>query len=121
MPADAIATDAAPKEIRLADYRPPAFLIDTVDLTFHLDEDATSVVSRLSVRRAGIDTALFLDGEALTLLGVTMDGAAVEPRIVEGGLFIDDMPDACVLEIRTRISPKANSELTGLYVSGGNY
>ncbi len=26
-----------------------------------------------------------------------------------------------MLEIETRISPKANTELSGLYVSGGNY
>ena len=121
MPADAIATDAAPKEIRLADYAPPGFLIDTVDLTFHLNEDATSVMSRLSVRRAGAGTSLHLDGEALTLTSVARDGVLIEPRIVAGGLVIDDMPDACVLEIRTVVSPKANSELSGLYVSGGNY
>ncbi len=121
MPADAIATDAAPKEIRLADYAPPGFLIDTVDLTFHLNEDATSVVSRLSVRRAGAVTSLHLDGEALTLTSVARDGVLIEARIAAGGLVIDDMPDACVLEIRTVVSPKANSELSGLYVSGGNY
>jgi aminopeptidase N len=31
------------------------------------------------------------------------------------------MPEAAALEITTRISPKDNTELTGLYVSGGNY
>ena len=51
MPADSISTDAAPRAIRLADYAPPAFLIDTVDLNFDLDEAATKVVSRLAVRR----------------------------------------------------------------------
>jgi aminopeptidase N len=86
-----------------------------------LNEDATSVVSRLSVRRAGGETSLHLDGEALTLTSVARDGVSIEPRIVAGGLIIDDMPDACVLEIRTVVSPKANSELSGLYVSGGNY
>lgn len=121
MPADAIATDAAPKEIRLADYTPPAFQIDTVDLTFHLNEDATTVISRLSVRRAGAETSLHLDGEALTLASVTRDGTRIEPRMVDGGMVIDGMPDTCVLEIRTVVSPKANSELSGLYVSGGNY
>ena len=36
-------------------------------------------------------------------------------------MTIPDMPDACVLEIETRISPRDNTELSGLYVSGGNY
>jgi aminopeptidase N len=124
MPADSHRTDAAPAEIRLADYRPPAFLIDTVDVTFELGEAATTVVSRLAVRRnpeAEPGSPLHLDGEALTLVGLTRDGAPVTPTETHGGLLIDDMPDACALEITTRIAPKDNTELSGLYVSGGNY
>ena len=40
-----------PRETRLADYRPPEFLVDTVELAFDLDEAATRVRSRLAVRR----------------------------------------------------------------------
>jgi aminopeptidase N len=124
MPADSIRTDAAPAEIRLADYTPPAFLIDTVDLTFELGEAATTVVSRLAIRRnpaADPASGMHLDGEALTLVSITRDGAPVTPVETKGGLTIEDMPDACALEITTRISPKDNTELTGLYVSGGNF
>jgi aminopeptidase N len=127
MPADAIATDAAPREIRLADYAPPDFLIDTVDLRFDLDEAATTVVARLTVRRnpaAPADAPLHLDGEALTLVRLTCNGEALAPgdyHTVKGGLTIPDLPDACTLELETRIAPKDNTELSGLYVSGGNY
>ncbi|WP_428488961.1 aminopeptidase N [Rhodopila sp.] len=127
MPADAIATDVAPQEIRLADYAPPAFLIDTVDLRFDLDEAVTTVVANLNLRRnpaAPADAALHLDGEALTLLRLTRDGVPLtetDYHIVKAGLVIPDMPDACTLQIETRIAPKDNSELSGLYVSGGNY
>src|SRR5690606_22659015 len=38
-----------------------------------------------------------------------------------GGLRIEDVPDAFVLETVVEISPEANSELSGLYLSGGNY
>ena len=73
MPADSISTErTAPScEIRLADYTPPAFLVDTVDLRFDLDEAATKVVSRLALRRnpaAPAGAPLHLDGEALTLV-----------------------------------------------------
>ncbi|HEX2943903.1 MAG TPA: aminopeptidase N, partial [Rhodopila sp.] len=127
MPADAIATDAAPREVRLADYKPPAFLIDTVDLAFDLDEAATRVVSRLALRRnpaAPADSPLHLDGEALTLLRISRNGTALaegEYHMVPGGLVIPDMPEACLLEIETQIAPKDNTDFTGLYVSGGNY
>ncbi|WP_428487565.1 aminopeptidase N [Rhodopila sp.] len=127
MPADAISTDATPREIRLADYTPPAFLIDTVDLTFELDAAATRVVSRMSVRRnpaAPADAPLHLDGEALTLVGLRRDGMALPQdhySQIAGGLVIPDMPATCVLEVVTRIAPKDNTEFTGLYLSGGNY
>src|SRR5471030_934896 len=103
MPADSISTDAAPHEIRLADYAPPAFLVDTVDLSFDLDEAATKVVSRLSLRRnpaAPAGLPLHLDGEALTLVRVARDGTALAPGNyleVKGGLTIPDMPEVCVL------------------------
>nr|WP_294505836.1 aminopeptidase N [uncultured Rhodopila sp.] len=124
MSADSVRTDAAPAEIRLADYTPPAFLIDTVDLTFELGEAATTVVSRLTLRRnpaAPPGSPLHLDGEALTLVAITRDGEPVVPIETKGGLTIEDMPETCALEITTRISPKDNTELSGLYVSGGNY
>jgi aminopeptidase N len=127
MPADAITTEAAPQEIRLADYAPPEFLVDTVDLRFDLEETATTVVARLSLRRnpaAPADSPLHLDGEALTLVRLTRNGQALAPgdyHETKGRLTIPDMPEACVLEIETRISPKANTELSGLYVSSGNY
>jgi aminopeptidase N len=127
MPADSISTDTAPHEIRLADYAPPGFLIETVDLSFDLDEAATKVVSRLTLRRnpaAAAGSPLHLDGEALSLVRMTRDGVelvAGDFHATEGGMTIPEMPDACVLEIETRISPKDNTELSGLYVSGGNY
>ncbi len=136
MPADALRTDAAPEtgapdggaqEVRLADYRPPAFLVDTVDLRFDLDETTTRVIARLSVRRnpaAPANAPLHLDGEALTLVRLSRDGTdlrAGEYREIKSGLTIPQMPDACVLEIETRLSPKDNTELSGLYVSGGNF
>jgi len=117
-------TDAAPVEVRLADYSPPAFLVETVDLTFELGEAATTVVASLALRRnpaAPTGSPLHLDGEALTLVSLTRDGAPITPMDTKSGLIIEDMPDACALEITTRIAPKDNTELSGLYVSGGNY
>ena len=66
-----------PHETRLADYQPPAFLVETVDLAFDLDEAATRVRSRLVVRRnpaaADADAPLSLDGEALTLVRIALE------------------------------------------------
>jgi aminopeptidase N len=130
IPSDiAPATSAPPKPVRLADYQPPAFLIDTVDLTFELGEAETRVKSRLAVRRnpAAADPAapLELDGDALELVSVALDGERLGSNryrlTSEGGLVVEDVPDAFALEIETRIDPQDNTALSGLYVSGGNF
>ena len=116
--------DAAPQPVLLADYLPPPFLVDTADLTFELHETATIVRSRLAVRRAGASDAMFLNGEALTLLSVARDGVALTPdqyRVDPHGMTILGMPSSCVLDIEVRIDPKGNTELSGLYLSNGSY
>ena len=130
MPLDASSTppQTTPRETRLADYRPPEFLVDTVELAFDLDEAATRVRSQLALRRnpasANADAVLSLDGEALTLLRVALNGeelGANRYRIEDSKLVIPDMPDAATLEIETRIAPKDNTELSGLYTSNGGF
>ena len=104
---------APPHPVRLADYRPPAFLIDTVDLVFELGAEDTRVKSRLGIRRnpavAERGAALHLDGEALELVSLALDGEPLganryqlEP---EGGLILADVPDAFTLDVETRIAP----------------
>ena len=44
-------TDTVPRT-RLADYKPPAYLVEHVDLAFALDPARTIVKSRLAIRRA---------------------------------------------------------------------
>ncbi|MBV8399150.1 MAG: aminopeptidase N [Acetobacteraceae bacterium] len=122
-----ITAQAAPKPIRLADYRPPAFLVDTVDLTFDLDEMETTVVSRLALRRNPTgepEAPLRLDGDAIAPARILLDGEALGPnryRIEDGQLVIPESPDSFTLEIETRINPAANTLLSGLYVSNGSF
>ena len=114
-------TAPAPQAVRLADYRPPAFLVDEVELTFELEPLATVVRSlqRLRRNRPG---ELVLDGEDLETLSVSVDGRMLPAdsyRIDAATLALAELPDACTLEIVTRIKPAANTQLMGLYVSGG--
>ena len=59
-----------------AEYRPPDFVIDNVELSFTLGEEETLVESRLKLRRnqaAGTPKApLRLDGEELTLVSIAI-------------------------------------------------
>ncbi|WP_432719935.1 aminopeptidase N [Jeongeupia wiesaeckerbachi] len=113
--------------IRRLDYTAPAYLIDRVDLSFELDDTATRVTSRLVLQRnAGTpaDAPLVLDGEALELEAIKLDGTpltAADYTLSETALTIPAMPDTAILEIVTRINPQANTALSGLYQSSGNF
>jgi aminopeptidase N len=118
-----------PQPVRLADYRPPAFLIDTVDLVFDLNGSNARVKSRLGMRRnpAAFDPTapLQLDGEALALVSLALDGQPLGDNRYQlpagGGLILTDVPDAFTLDVETRIAPEDNTQLSGLYMSGGNF
>ena len=75
-------TDTAPRPTRLADYRPPDFLVDTVDLDFDLDPAETRVAAHLALRRnpeAPADAPLRLDGDELELVSLALDGRPLAP------------------------------------------
>ena len=117
---------AEPATTRLADYAPPPFLVDAVDLDFELDEARTLVRAKLRVRRnpaAAPAPDLVLDGHGLDTRAVHVDGEAVSGNRVEIApetLTLRDAPDAFVLDTEVAIQPVANKSLEGLYASSGN-
>ncbi len=120
--------DAEPTPVRLADYRAPDWLVDTVHLDISLHPTATRVVSRLALRRnpAGTpDAPVKLDGDGLTLLrlaiaGTPMAGGAYEAT--PDHLLIPHPPsDSFQLEVETLVDPTANTQLMGLYRTSGTY
>ena len=83
--------DAQAPAIRLADYRPPAYLAETVELTFRLAPGATRVRARIAFRRNPGHAAdgradLRLDGRGLKLVSAAIDGAPVP----QNALTLDD-------------------------------
>ena len=116
----------APRTIYLKDYTPPAYLVDTVDLHFELDEETTRVRSRMHLRRNEAaqsgEAPLQLDGSHQTLLGLKLDGEALSTNAYELSdeqLTIHEVPDQFTLEVETQINPRANTALEGLYLSSG--
>ncbi len=111
--------------VLLADYRPPAFLVDTVDLDFDLSPGATRVTARLALHRNGPAGApLVLDGERLTPISFAIDGVALAEgayRVDAHGVTVPEVPDRFTLETVVEIDPAANTALEGLYMSGGRY
>ena len=115
-----------PAVTRLADYAPPPFLVDEVDLDFELDERRTLVRAKLEIRRnpaAAPAADLVLDGHGLDTRAVRIDGepgAGNRVEIAAKTLTVRDAPDAFVLDTEVAIGPGANKSLEGLYASSGN-
>ncbi|MEE3099220.1 MAG: aminopeptidase N, partial [Pseudomonadota bacterium] len=117
--------DVSPTPIRLADYAPPAWVAEHVDLTFDLAPKAARVRARIRFRRGdGPAGPLRLDGQKLRLLSASVDGTDALPSIevdADGLTCAAPLPDAFVWEAEVEIDPETNTELEGLYLSGGVY
>ncbi len=116
--------DGAP--VYLADYEPPAFFIDEIELTLDIGPGLTRVQSRLDCRRnpAVGPQPLVLDGRELQTLFVAVDG---QPRLVTDctpdstRLVLREVPDVFRLETIVHIEPERNTSLAGLYPSTTGY
>jgi len=116
--------DANPQVIRLQDYTPPAFLIDTVHLHVDIRDDHVRVRARLAVRRnpAAADplAPLVLEGDEIAHESAAIDGrvlAADEVTVDPTQLTIASVPEAFELETIVRIDPFHNTRLMGFFQS----
>src|SRR6516164_4996607 len=115
------------RPVHLEDYRPPDWLVETVELDVSLDPTATQVRAALTLRPNGNGAApapIMLDGESLKLRALKLDGAALPPEqfvATPERLTIAQPPQRFRLEIETVVDPSANTQLLGLYRSGAIY
>ena len=114
------ARDGTPKAIRRVDYRPPAFLVNALDLTFELDSEATQVAASFDFRRNPAaapdarEAPLVLDGEGQRSVAIELDGVPLAEGLwVRDGhtLTIPSPPGAGRMTVRATINPAANVAL----------
>src|SRR5262245_33610249 len=120
--------DPEVRVIRLSDYRPPNWLIETVDLDVRLDPQATQVTAKLALKPNPVGEAgapLVLDGDELSLVRVALDGKTLGANsytATPSSLAIHEPPQRPFeLTIETRLDPSANTKLMGLYRSNDTY
>ena len=119
-------TDTA-QPIRLKDYRPPDWLVETITLDVSLHPTQTKVRATLALKPNNQVPAapLVLDGDGLTLTALKLDGTVLPPEsyvATPDSLTIPQVPNApFTLEIETLVDPTANTQLSGLYRSSGTY
>src|SRR3954469_16652564 len=116
------------RPVRLENYRPPDWLVETVELDVSLHPTATKVRATLKMLpnpEAGAPAPIVLDGDGLTLTSLKLDGSALRADsyvATPDSLTIPQPPaGTCYLQIDTLIDPSANSQLMGLYRSSGVY
>ncbi len=109
-----------PKVIRRADYQPPEWLVPEVALDFALGTEQTTVTARLSVRRNADSQILRLNGDGLTPTSVLVDGTPTNIWRMDGLDLLVELPgDAHEVTVATQLDPAGNTQLMGLYASGG--
>ncbi len=108
--------------IYLQDYRPPMYLVETVDLHVELTPSETKVRATLqfNANPECIEerAELYLHGRQLELMSIKLDGrelSADEYLVDSEGLTIPDVPERFVLETLVEIDPEGNTALEGLY------
>ncbi|MEX2516203.1 MAG: aminopeptidase N, partial [Gammaproteobacteria bacterium] len=105
------------------DFTAPDYFIRHIDLKVTIGATATRVDAQLQIERnperpAG--QALRLDGEAMELLALAIDGTALDAadyELVDGGLLIATVPERFRLDSTVMIDPDNNTALEGLYRS----
>ena len=112
--------------VRLADYQPPPYRIERIDLEFVLEESVARVTARSRWRRAAAAA-----GQALALHrgDFVLESLAIDGRVLGSGdyalgderLVLSAPPEVFKLCAVTRINAAANTSLMGLYLSRGNY
>jgi len=109
----------------LKDYKPPAYWVEHIDLHVDLNETDTLVRAELHIRRnretADENTPLILDGRDLELLSLELDGNILSSGAyapAKESLSISRVPEEFTLKTLTKIHPKENTALEGLYHAG---
>jgi aminopeptidase N len=115
------------RPIRLQDYRPPDWLIETVELDVSLDPHATRVRAKLKVKPngSGAPAPLILDGDELKLQSLALDGTPLPAEsyvATPDKLTIAQPPNRPFeLTVETVVDPTNNTQLMGLYCAGSTY
>src|SRR6476659_221833 len=114
--------------VRLENYRPPDWLVETVELDVSLHPTATKVRATLRMSpnpKAGAPAPIVLDGDGLTLTSLKLDGLEIpgDSYVATPDSLTIPQPPAgtCYLQIETLVDPSANTQLMGLYRSNSTY
>uniref|UniRef100_UPI003F4960DE aminopeptidase N n=1 Tax=Cupriavidus yeoncheonensis TaxID=1462994 RepID=UPI003F4960DE len=120
---------ATPSTVFLKDYAPPPFLIPEVELDIDLvSEEDARITAVLAIKRnpAAVEraTTLKLDLDEVTVESVAINGDLLAPecyKLDERHLSVPSVLNAFALTTVSRINPRQNSRLMGIYMSSTGF
>jgi hypothetical protein len=120
---------AAPTEVFRRDYRPLPFTVRSLELDVQLDDPHALVSSVMEVDVGTWDRShgVALNCEDLELVSVQVNGVPVPDYTLEGDVLtipasrVPRAASSFSIQTVSRTSPEGNTQLSGLYKSGGMY
>ncbi|PXF31343.1 aminopeptidase N [Pokkaliibacter plantistimulans] len=112
------------KTVYLKDYQPPAFSVESVELTFSLFEEQCQVRSNLHIKRQHPGQLVLNGGQHAEVLRVEVNGELLHEsgyRVSGEDWVIEAVPDEATLTVLTQLQPQNNTTLEGLYKSSSMY
>jgi aminopeptidase N len=114
--------EPTPQVVYLKEYKAPDFKVETIKLTFELDDHKTKVTSVMEIVRLNPSASeLFLNGEELLLESIKFNQTSLTTKdyqLEKEGLRLFKVDPKFKLEIINFIDPANNTALDGLYKSG---
>jgi aminopeptidase N len=107
----------------LKDYTPSNYLVETIDLTFTINENDVSVTNVAKYHKNKLEAkaanTLMLDGSA-PLISIDLNGKPfTEYKQTADALTLKNVPDKFTLTIVTKLDPWNNKTCMGLYATKG--
>ncbi len=118
-----------PKTIFLKDYKPSAFVIDSINLQVDIYDDRTTVHSVLKIQKSqdqkGKASHLELNGENMTLKSIKMNGVILSADRYQLSadklVLLNVDQNEFELQIENEIDPANNKACEGFYQSGDQF
>jgi len=132
-----VVEQAPPVVKRLADYKPPPFFVDEINMVFNLDPTQTRVSATLKMRanskvdskgmlELDIDPSMKISTEAFSINGTKLPASSItqsknDKLVISLPAQLSGHASGFELQTEVIINPQENKALEGLYMSGGNF
>ncbi|MDL2059073.1 aminopeptidase N [Mesosutterella sp. AGMB02718] len=108
-----------------SDYKEPDYRIESVNLVFDLDPQTSTVFNTMKVSPLGAQPVeLVLDADGLELVSIYENGVQLPQErysLTEKALTVHGINKPATLTIVNKFHPLANTLLSGIYISNGNF